>query len=65
MRINKWFCFSIDFWKELLPFLPLRMLIKRINGEKADRSCQFMRLFRKELQIAYRVPGLIGNLKKE
>jgi hypothetical protein len=41
------------------------MLIKHINGEKVDHNFQFMRLFRKELQIASRVPGQIGNSKKE
>ena len=64
MKTSKWFCFLIDFWKELLLYQLLRMHIKHINGEKADHSFQFMRLSRKELQTAYKVLGQIGNSKK-
>jgi hypothetical protein len=41
------------------------MHIKHISGEKVDHSFQFMRLSKKELQTAYRVPGQTGNSKKE
>jgi|APCry1669189034_1035192.scaffolds.fasta_scaffold125496_1 hypothetical protein len=64
MKINKWFYFLIDFWKELPPYLLLKMLTKHINGEKADHSFLYMKLFKKEQLIVSKVHGQIGSLKK-
>lgn len=65
MKINKWFYFLIDYWKELLLYQLLKMHTKLINGEKADHSFQFMKLFKKEQLIVFKVPGQTGNSKKE
>lgn len=64
MRINKWFCFLIDCWKELLPYQQLKMRIKHTNGERAGHNFPFMKLFKKEQQIVFKVLGRIGNLRK-
>lgn len=65
MKINKWFFFLIDFWKELPPYLLLKMRTKHTNGEKAGRNFLFMKSYKKELLIVFKVLGRIGNLKKE
>jgi len=41
------------------------MRTKHTNGEKAGRNFLFMKSYKKELLIVFKVLGRIGNLKKE